>query len=79
MEAENKITAIKAAVQPADGSLHHRTSTNMTGGIPSIKTASSISSFQAEVNNYMVTETMEEYLIASIEAAHENTGEQAQM
>ena len=38
-----------------------------------------ISSFQYEENNYMLAETLEEYALASAEAADENPGEQAPM
>ena len=48
---------------------------SMHGGIPSIKTAGLISSFQSEMNNSMVAQTMEEYALASSEAAYENPGE----
>ena len=50
---------------------------SMHGGIPSIKTAGLISSFQSDMNNSMVAQTMEEYALASSEAAYENPVEQA--
>ena len=37
VEAENKTRKIKAAVQPAGGSIHHRKFMSMPGEIPSIK------------------------------------------
>ena len=37
------------------------------------------SSFQYEESNYMVAEAMEEYALASAEAAYENPGKQAPM
>ena len=79
MEAENKTRTIKSAVQPAGGSLRHRTFMSILGGILSIKTDVLISSFQYEENNYMLAETLEEYALASAEAADENPGEQAPM
>ena len=47
--------------------------------IPSIKTAGLSSRFQSETNKYMLAEKMEEYALASAEAACENPGEQAPM
>ena len=52
---------------------------SMPGGIPSIKTSDLRSSFQAETNNSMVAETMEQYSLASTESAYENPGEQSTM
>ena len=65
VEAENKTRIIKAAVQPAGGILHHRTFMSMHGGIPSTKTAGLSRSFQAEMNNSMVAETMGDYAFDS--------------
>ena len=70
VEAEKKIRTIKASVQPAGGSLYHRTFMRMTGGRPSIKTAGLISSFISEMKKSMVAETMEEYVLASSEVAY---------
>ena len=70
MESEKKIRTIKESVQPAGGSLHHKTFMSMPGGRPSIKMVGLSSSFQYEENNYMAAETMEEYTLASIEASY---------
>ena len=47
--------------------------------IHSIKTAGLSSSFQADMNNFMLAETMLEYALYSAEAAYENPGEHAPM
>ena len=44
------------------------------GVIPSIKTSGLSSSFQYEMNNYMVVEKMEKYALNSAEADYENSG-----
>ena len=64
-------------MQPECGSLHDRTFMIMPGGTPLIKTAGLSGSFQYEGNNSVVAETLEEYELASAEAAYENRGEQA--
>ena len=74
VEAEKNIRKIREAVQPAGRRSHHRTFMRITGGIPSIKTSGLSSSFQYEMNNSMVAETMEEYALASAEVAYENPG-----
>ena len=74
VESEKKTRKIKSAVQPACGSLHHRTFMRIPGGSPSIKTAGLSSSFQADMNNSMVAEIMAEYVLFSAEAAYENPG-----
>ena len=48
-------------------------------GIPSTQMAGLISTFQSDKINSMLAEDMEEYLLASEEAAHEDLGEQAPM
>ena len=47
---------------------------SMPEGSPSIKTAGLSNIFQSEENKYTVTETMEEYALASTEESYENTG-----
>ena len=79
VEAENKITTIKAAVQTAGGILNYKTFMSMPGGSPSIKMAGLISSFKYEENNYMSAETIEEHELAYAEAAYENPGKQEPM
>ena len=51
----------------------------MPGGILSIKKSGLISRFQSEGKIYMVAETLEDYALASSEAAYENLGEQEPM
>ena len=74
VEAENKTRTIKAAVQPYIGSCHPKTYVGMLVENPSTKMAGLGSSFQFEESNYMVTEEMEEYVLASADAAYEDTG-----
>ena len=77
VEAEKKIRTIKGLLQPEGGNLHHRTFTSIPGVRTSIKTAGFSSIFEAAINNSMVAETMEEYVIASTEVAYKNPVEQA--
>ena len=51
----------------------------MFGENPSTQMAGLVSSFKYEESNYMVSEEMEEYVLASSEAAYEYPGEQALM
>ena len=51
----------------------------MLAGNPSTKMAGLGSKFQSEESNYMAAEAMEEYYLASSEAAYEDPGEQAPM
>ena len=51
----------------------------MFGGNPSFKMNGLGSIFQSELKNSMATEILEEYVLASTEAAYENPGEQAPM
>ena len=51
----------------------------MRGRCSSIQTSDLISRFKDETDNSMVAETMEEYALASAEAAYENPGKQAPM
>ena len=52
---------------------------SMPGRSPSIKTSGSSRIFQSEENNSMLVETIEEYALASAEAAYVNPGEQEPM
>ena len=79
VESEKKTRTIKAAVQPATGSCHTKTFMGMLAENPSTQMSGLGSSFQSEENNSMVAEAMEEYELASAEAAYEDPGEQAQM
>ena len=77
VEAEKNIRRIKAAVQPVSGSLNPKTFVGMLVGNPSTKMAGGGSIFQYEESNCMLSESMEEYALASIEADYEDPGEQA--
>ena len=79
VEAEKNTRTIKSAVQPAGGSLHHRTFMGIHRGSLSIETHGLSSSFQYEEKNSMAAEILEEYELAYTEAVYENTGEQASM
>ena len=74
VEAENNIRIMKSAVKPAGGILHQSKFMIMPGVIPSIKKANLSSSFKYEENNSMVAEKMEDYALASAEAAYKNPG-----
>ena len=69
-EAEKKIRTIKAAVRPASGSRHPKIFMGMVSGNPSTQMSILGSSFKSEESNYMVAEAMEEYILASKEAAY---------
>ena len=79
VEAANKMRTIKVSVQPASGIINPWTFTGMFGENPSTQMAGLVSSFKYEESNYMVSEEMEEYVLASSEAAYEYPGEQALM
>ena len=68
MGAEKDIRTINSAVNTSGGGFYHRTFMNMPGGIPSIKKAVLVSSFQYDMNKYMVAETMDEYALYYAEA-----------
>ena len=74
VESENKTRTIKAAVKPASGSCHPKKIMGMIGVNPSTQMALLGSSFQLEERNYMIAEAMEEYALASSEAASEDLG-----
>ena len=74
VESEKKIRTIKVAVHSEGGRYHHRKFMSIPGGIPLIKTAGLSSIFQYDENNFMVAETLDEYALASAEAAYENPG-----
>ena len=59
VEAENKITTIKAAVQTAGGILNYKTFMSMPGGSPSIKMAGLSSSLRNVYEASSVSETMD--------------------
>ena len=79
VEAEKKIRTIKAAVKPASGSRHPKTFMVMLAVNHSIKMSGLVSSFQYEESNSMVMESMEQYSLASEEAAYEDPWERAPM
>ena len=76
---EKKNRTIKAAVQPASGIGHPKTCMGMLEGNLSTKMIGLGSISQSEESNYTVAEAMEEYLLASTEAAYGYPGEQAPM
>ena len=51
----------------------------MLGGNPSMQMSIFWVSFQAGENNYMMSEALEGYVLASVESAYEDTGQQAPM
>ena len=55
-------------MQPERGSRYPETFVGMLAGKPSTQMSGLGSSFQSEESNSMVTETMEEYSLASTEA-----------
>ena len=67
------------AVQPAIAISHPITFMGILGGTPAIKIDVFGSIFQYKENNSMVEEALEEYALASSEAAHEDLGEHALM
>ena len=79
VEAEKKIRTIKAAVQPASGRHHPKTFMVMLAVNHSIQMSGLVSSFQYEESNSMVMESMEQYSLASEEAAYEDPWERAPM
>ena len=64
VEEENKMIAIKLAVQPESGSRHPRTFVGMLGENPSIQIAVLGRSFHVAYNNSMLAEALEEYVLA---------------
>ena len=72
--AENKVRTTKMAVQPASGIRHPKASMGMLSGNPSTQMYGLGSSFQYKESRYMVAEAMEEYALASAEAAYEDPG-----
>ena len=74
VKPEKKFRTTKAAVQPVSGSLHNKTCMGMIGGNPSTKMDGLVISFQSEESNSMVEESMEEYALASAEAAYKYPG-----
>ena len=74
VEAENNTKTIKVLVQPGSGSHHTKTFIGTLEGNPSTQIYELGSSFQSDEINYMVAESIEEYALASAEAAYEDSG-----
>ena len=67
VESESKITTTEVAEKPASRGRHTRTFMVMLGGNPSIQMYIFWVSFQAGDNNYMMSEDLEGYVLASAE------------
>ena len=74
VEAENNTKTIKVLVQPGSGSHHPKTFIGTLEGNPSTQMYELGSSFQSDEINSMVAESIEEYALASAEAAYEDSG-----
>ena len=74
VEAENNTKTIKVLVQPGSGSHHTKTFIGTLEGNPSTQIYELGSSFQSDEINSMVAESIEEYALASAEAAYEDSG-----
>ena len=66
-------------MQPASGGHHTRTFMGMLGGKPSLQMDILDSGFQAGGKTSMMSEIMEEFVLASKEAAYKEPGKQAPM
>ena len=77
VKPEKKFRTTKAAVQPVSGSHYPKTFMGVLAENPSSKISVFGSIFQSEESNSMVAEAMEEYALASAEAAYEDQGGQA--
>ena len=74
VESENKTITTEVADQPASRGHHTRTFMVMLGGNPSIQMFILGVSFQAGDKNYMMSEDLEGYVLASAESAFEDPG-----
>ena len=79
VESENKTITTEVAEQPASRGGHTRTFMVMLGENPSIQMSIFWVSFQAGDNNYMMSEALEGYVLASAESAYEDTGQHTPM
>ena len=72
--SERKIRTTEAAVQPESRGRHTRTFMVMLGRNPSIQMSILGVILQSRENNYMMSEALEGYVLASAESAFEDPG-----